>query len=401
MKGPMVVVCIAVVVLAAQAQVSIDWREGASLPLGGQCAASGLIDGRIYMFGGFIVPSVVHWAYDVAGDSWETELAPMPNPSTEARGVVYNGELYVLGGYWPLNAVMRKYNPALDTWFILSSPPLRTTVYANGAAAVGDRIYYYFGRWNDSTYSNELWEYDPAQDFWFEHTPAQAPPRWFPGSASNGDYCYAVGGSCGAQLWSDFFRYHAPSGRWDTLPDYPVGVYDTDGDFLRDRLFIAGGGCSFDGFPELREVFYWTEAGGWDSTDFLPEKVGNPHVELTTLNDTDYIFVFGGTRDRVSLNTMYVGVITGLQGAVTEDRAVPARDHALSATVVRGVLRIGDRRQGTGDRAELLDINCRKVMDLRLGVNDVRHLSPGVYFVRPTSSVMREASSVTRVVVTR
>jgi hypothetical protein len=56
-----------------------------------------------------------------------------------------------------------------------------------------------------------------------------------------------------------------------------------------------------------------------------------------------------------------------------------------SATVVRGVLLIGDRGQKTADRAELLDISGCKVLDLRPGPNDVRSLAPGVYFVRAVS----------------
>ena len=54
----------------------------------------------------------------------------------------------------------------------------------------------------------------------------------------------------------------------------------------------------------------------------------------------------------------------------------------VGPTIVRDVLRMGDRGQKTGDRAELLDAGGRKVMELRRGPNDVRHLSPGVYFVK-------------------
>ncbi len=40
-------------------------------------------------------------------------------------------------------------------------------------------------------------------------------------------------------------------------------------------------------------------------------------------------------------------------------------------------------------------------MNLQPGANDVRALAPGVYLVRQASSVRRDASSVTKVVVTR
>jgi hypothetical protein len=68
------------------------------------------------------------------------------------------------------------------------------------------------------------------------------------------------------------------------------------------------------------------------------------------------------------------------------------------ATVVRGVLLLdGDcPRTGTVPKAVLLDISGRKVLDLRLGANDVSWLAPGVYFVREA-----EAQAVRKVVVAR
>jgi hypothetical protein len=51
-------------------------------------------------------------------------------------------------------------------------------------------------------------------------------------------------------------------------------------------------------------------------------------------------------------------------------------------------------RQHAAYRADLLDISGRKVSELHSGVNDMRALAPGVYFVR-------EAQAVRKVVVTR
>ncbi len=77
-------------------------------------------------------------------------------------------------------------------------------------------------------------------------------------------------------------------------------------------------------------------------------------------------------------------------------------------TVIRNVLFLPrdmtEIRSGISDRVPrptLLDIGGRKLMDLKPGANDVRALAPGVYFVRQAASVKRDASSVTKVVVTR
>jgi hypothetical protein len=74
-----------------------------------------------------------------------------------------------------------------------------------------------------------------------------------------------------------------------------------------------------------------------------------------------------------------------------------------SATIVRGVLLLGDcPRTGTVPKTVLLDISGRKVMELQPGANDVRALSPGVYFVRegPRAASLKP-QAVRKIVVTR
>jgi hypothetical protein len=65
------------------------------------------------------------------------------------------------------------------------------------------------------------------------------------------------------------------------------------------------------------------------------------------------------------------------------------------ATVLRGVLRMPEK-----ETAVLLDISGRKVMDLKPGLNDIRHVAPGVYFVRrPETDDGRPREAVRKVIV--
>ena len=119
--------------------------------------------------------------------------------------------------------------------------------------------------------------------------------------------------------------------------------------------------------------------------------------------------VYVATWYRSSISVLRdTGGIVGLEGSF-EPQAASRRP---MPTIIRGVLVLGavDGRQKAADRAILLDAAGRKVLDLKPGANDVRHLAPGVYFCRqtagfapcaPASSVMRDASSITKVVVTR
>jgi YVTN family beta-propeller protein len=91
-------------------------------------------------------------------------------------------------------------------------------------------------------------------------------------------------------------------------------------------------------------------------------------------------------------------------GAGVEESHKP---HAIStkqaSTIVRGVLYLpSDRGSETGDRAVLLDVSGRKVMDLRRGANDVRALRSGVYFVLEQPEVAgRKLQAAEKVVVTK
>ncbi|MFO7639278.1 MAG: hypothetical protein R6X14_08335, partial [bacterium] len=78
-------------------------------------------------------------------------------------------------------------------------------------------------------------------------------------------------------------------------------------------------------------------------------------------------------------------------------------------TIIRGSLRLaglghdpGSENRSGSCPALLLDISGRKVMELQLGDNDVRHLSPGVYFIRAEGSRgQRAEGSSAKVVIKR
>jgi hypothetical protein len=71
-------------------------------------------------------------------------------------------------------------------------------------------------------------------------------------------------------------------------------------------------------------------------------------------------------------------------------------------TICRGVLLLpSDLSVLTSDFA-LMDISGRRVLGLHPGENDIRRLSPGVYFVHSEPSAAgRQPSAVQKVIVTR
>jgi len=88
-------------------------------------------------------------------------------------------------------------------------------------------------------------------------------------------------------------------------------------------------------------------------------------------------------------------------GAVAEERPTPHPSRLRSATIFRGALFLpetsGEKREARG---ELLDVSGRRVLVLEPGANDVRRLSPGVYFVRAVGGEP-SAAGCQKVVLTR
>jgi hypothetical protein len=305
--------------------ITIVWGSGSPLPISCCRFASGLIDGKIYVFGGQALADSadsIHFVYDIATDAWSDTVAPMPTPSSNMKGVVHDGRLYVLGGFEEDNAEFRRYDPSTDTWDSLTPPPGVQTVYKYGAAAAYGKIYYYYGRWDDELESTIVRAYDPSTDSWTELGDAPEPARTYLASGGWDGLAYAAGG------WSDtttldlFCELDAGAGSWSTLPDsFPTdSLVFGDGDFLFDHFFVAGGGGGYGEWPAQDRVFYWHADSGWVETSSLPAPMGTPAVELYVDSLDTLIFVIGGYNGIYS-NTVYKGRIQGLQGDVGEGSA--------------------------------------------------------------------------------
>ncbi|MCX6844594.1 MAG: YncE family protein, partial [candidate division WOR-3 bacterium] len=130
----------------------------------------------------------------------------------------------------------------------------------------------------------------------------------------------------------------------------------------------------------------------------------NSVVATVGVGDWPFDFCHNPIQNRVYVGNTEgssISVLRDSGGGIEESFKPQATSHKPSATVVRAVLFLAEAASPKPQATSLLDISGRKVLALRPGANDVRALSPGVYFVREASSVESEASSVTKVVLTR
>ena len=123
-----------------------------------------------------------------------------------------------------------------------------------------------------------------------------------------------------------------------------------------------------------------------------PDSFSNGNPPRVNFTDWD------GDGDLDMISCDYYGSVflrRNITPAGLEERYEPQTSRPTPhATLVRGVLLLGDcPRTGTVPKAVLLDASGRSVLELQPGANDVRGLTPGIYFVRS------EPTLVTKVVV--
>ncbi len=160
----------------------------------------------------------------------------------------------------------------------------------------------------------------------------------------------------------------------------------SNGDWDIYGVSVTPGGTVFDSGPVVRQSGHQV------------------YPALACGSGSDMFLVYQGWAGSVggtTYNTYRIWGKVNPNPAVAEIPSAEVRTTNSKPTIVRGVLFLDERTSSSPSASYLLDISGRKVLDLKPGANDVRALAPGVYFMREASGVECEASSVTKVVVTR
>ena len=157
------------VAVEAYDPLSGTWTRVASLSVARSCHTATVVDGKIYVLGGervdpddedLLVTTDRTDAYDPAADNWQ-QMAAMPTARHRHAAVVLDGKIYVTGGFTSSgeasNAV-EAYDPVADTWTTLAS--LSKTRRYHASAVVCGKLYVFGG------YRVEVEVYSPASNCW-------------------------------------------------------------------------------------------------------------------------------------------------------------------------------------------------------------------------------------------
>lgn len=160
------------------------WTMKGRLPNPRSAAAVGVIGNKIHLAGGGqnSLAVAIHDVYDPATNTWDTTVAPLPEPREHVPGAVVNGIFYVLSGragYAPgstRNPRVDAYDPATNTWTRKADIP--TPRGGSGAAVVGNVIVVVGGEGNPTGMRGIFAvteEFDPATNKWRTLAPPSIP----------------------------------------------------------------------------------------------------------------------------------------------------------------------------------------------------------------------------------
>jgi N-acetylneuraminic acid mutarotase len=278
------------------------WENRAPMPTARYGAAAGVIDGKLYVAGGWNGASNLTTleVYDPATDTWTTK-APMPTARNDVGGAVIDGKFYVVGGGTSNQKYsnLEVYDPATDTW--TTKAPMAAPRSSPAVGVIDGKLYVAGGcqGWC-APVTNVVEVYDPATNSWTSKA-FMPTGRGSAATAVDDGLFYVMGGCCGwtgpqsesmartievfdptANSWSSRTQhvigsddtagpidgkiylgktnateaYDPVTDSWDdSLATLPGARYNTAGGVIDGKLYVAGGTYDYTQPTNVLEVF--------------------------------------------------------------------------------------------------------------------------------------------------
>jgi N-acetylneuraminic acid mutarotase len=228
------------------------WRARTPMPEGGTHNSIAVLDGKIFIAGGFAgrqhtLPTASVHSYDPATDTWR-KLAPLSDVRASISLTAVDGKIHALGGRVMGEdmtiATHEAYDPKADAW--KAAAPLPSSRDHAGLWAVDGKIYLFGGRTAGSDSSVALNEiYDPKTDKW---SPAAPMPTALSSSAyaQYRGLLFMAGGECKTTdgkrtTFDDNDAYDPKTNTWRKLKALPSGRHGFAAAAVGNALYYLGG----------------------------------------------------------------------------------------------------------------------------------------------------------------
>ncbi len=274
---------------------ALEWKKGAPSAFVRVESPTAVVDGKLYLFGGFtddLGASNEVDVYNPAADAW-TRLKDMPTHVTHLNPAIDGGTIWFAGGFkgkhpGPVTDEVWKYEITSDSWS--AGPPLPEPRGGGGLAIVGRKLHYFGGYKPDrDTNASEHWSLalDGGKEWQREADPPT--PRGHVAAAVLDGRIYALGGAHGHDKTQNDLNacecFDPATGKWREIAGLPDGRSHFEGStFIRKgRIVVVGGRCNSS--KPLRNVVgdileYDPKADAWSVVGTMPENVLAPSAAI-------------------------------------------------------------------------------------------------------------------------
>ncbi len=239
------------------------WSDMPDLPVGVHHAGAAVVDGDLYVVGGFTQSDETAWLpsnrvfrFNADRAVWE-ERAPLPTARGGLGVTTLQGQIFAVGGYDGRDnlAAVEVYDPGLDQWTAVA--PLPTPRDHLAVVAVGETLYAIGGRVRLNYRANlsTVEAYHVVANRWVPKADLPMPRSGIAACVVDG-WIYVFGGESGAGTFSHNERYHPQWNRWDAMAPMPTARHGLGAVAVEGHVYVVSGGPRPGGsYSALNEIF--------------------------------------------------------------------------------------------------------------------------------------------------
>lgn len=220
------------------------WAKGPPLPQPLGEVTGAVLDGKLYVAGGFGLnrqQSAAFLVFDPTTNAW-TQLADLPAPRDHAALTAVGGRLFLSGGNGPALAPRANlwiYSPAANRWS--AGPPMPERRSAHAAVEIRGYLYVLGGVIAGRPLTDPTWRYDPVTGIWDKGLAPPSTYREHVAAVSFHDNSIILIGGRASRDLASVELYDLATDQWTSLAPLPTPRGGLAAANIEDQIHVIGG----------------------------------------------------------------------------------------------------------------------------------------------------------------